>query len=219
MLAVVAASSGSLFGPGTPDRCPALTKASRFPHCTALHRRPIVPNTCRPRQLQLTNKQALRYRPLSIDSPRPSLTRTVICFCSAFAIWKRSARPTRISILPHTYIPWHYTAQTPLTQKSPAMDEAKIKQVLSGDTLVLQNKTATATRTLSLAYVSAPRLRRDPGDEVWLICKSYYTTQYLLLSSLVLLSHENSSASSALAKSSASKSCTPSQASPHANTA
>lgn len=99
------------------------------------------------------------------------------------------------------------------------MDEAKIKQVLSGDTLVLQNKTATATRTLSLAYVSAPRLRRDPGDEVWLIRKSHNTTQYLLLFSRVLLSPENSFASSALAKSSASKSFTPSRASPPANTA
>lgn len=47
------------------------------------------------------------------------------------------------------------------------VQQAKVKSVLSGDTLVLtavnnpQNE-----RTLSLAFVSAPRLRRE-GDEVW----------------------------------------------------
>lgn len=44
--------------------------------------------------------------------------------------------------------------------------EAKVKQVLSGDTLVLHNvKNPSQERTLSLAFVSAPRIRRE-GDEV-----------------------------------------------------
>lgn len=42
--------------------------------------------------------------------------------------------------------------------------QAKVKSVLSGDTLVLVNPRGLE-RTLSLAYVSAPRLRRE-GDEV-----------------------------------------------------
>lgn len=41
-----------------------------------------------------------------------------------------------------------------------------MKSVLSGDTLVLTHVTnRNQERTLSLAYVSAPRLRRE-GDEV-----------------------------------------------------
>lgn len=44
--------------------------------------------------------------------------------------------------------------------------EARVKSVLSGDTLVLTHVTnRSQERTLSLAYVSAPRLRRD-DDEV-----------------------------------------------------
>lgn len=44
--------------------------------------------------------------------------------------------------------------------------EAKVKQVLSGDTLILHNiKNPSQERTLSLAFVSAPRIRRE-GDEV-----------------------------------------------------
>lgn len=43
--------------------------------------------------------------------------------------------------------------------------EAKVKSVLSGDTVVLHNiNNPKAERTLSLAFVSAPRLRRE-GDE------------------------------------------------------
>ncbi|GAM85623.1 hypothetical protein ANO11243_036300 [Dothideomycetidae sp. 11243] len=43
--------------------------------------------------------------------------------------------------------------------------EAKVKSVLSGDTLVLHNvRNPAQERTLSLAFVSAPRLRRE-GDE------------------------------------------------------
>ncbi|PGH19674.1 hypothetical protein AJ80_03829 [Polytolypa hystricis UAMH7299] len=46
-----------------------------------------------------------------------------------------------------------------------ALLEARVKSVLSGDTLVLTHVTnRTQERTLSLAYVSAPRLRRE-GDE------------------------------------------------------
>lgn len=47
-----------------------------------------------------------------------------------------------------------------------ALMEAKVKQVLSGDTLILHNvKNPAQERTLSLAFVTAPRLRRE-GDEV-----------------------------------------------------
>jgi staphylococcal nuclease domain-containing protein 1 len=42
--------------------------------------------------------------------------------------------------------------------------QAKVKSVLSGDTLVLTNPKG-AERILSLAYISAPRLKRE-GDEV-----------------------------------------------------
>lgn len=43
--------------------------------------------------------------------------------------------------------------------------QAIVKSVLSGDTLILTNPKGTAERTLSLAYISAPRLKRE-GDEV-----------------------------------------------------
>lgn len=44
--------------------------------------------------------------------------------------------------------------------------QARVKSVLSGDTLILTHvSNQGAERTLSLAYVSAPRLRRE-GDEV-----------------------------------------------------
>ncbi|KAI9930040.1 hypothetical protein ASPWEDRAFT_48221 [Aspergillus wentii DTO 134E9] len=42
--------------------------------------------------------------------------------------------------------------------------EARVKSVLSGDTVVLAHLTTGQERVLSLAYVSAPRLRRE-GDE------------------------------------------------------
>ena len=46
------------------------------------------------------------------------------------------------------------------------INQAKVKSVLSGDTLILASVNNPAQeRTLSLAYVSAPRLRRE-GDEV-----------------------------------------------------
>jgi staphylococcal nuclease domain-containing protein 1 len=44
--------------------------------------------------------------------------------------------------------------------------EAKVKSVLSGDTVVLHNiNNPKQERTLSLAFVTAPRMRRE-GDEV-----------------------------------------------------
>lgn len=46
-----------------------------------------------------------------------------------------------------------------------------VKSVLSGDTLILSNPKGTAERTLSLAYISAPRLKRE-GDEVSLVWTS-----------------------------------------------
>lgn len=50
------------------------------------------------------------------------------------------------------------------------ISQAKVKSVLSGDTLVLSAvNNPSQERTLSLAFVSAPRLRRD-GDEVSTIC-------------------------------------------------
>lgn len=49
---------------------------------------------------------------------------------------------------------------------SPMPFEARVKSVLSGDTVVLSHVTnPSQERILSLAYVSAPRLRRE-GDEV-----------------------------------------------------
>lgn len=46
------------------------------------------------------------------------------------------------------------------------INQAKVKSVLSGDTLVLANlNDPSKEMTLSLAFVNAPRLRRD-GDEV-----------------------------------------------------
>lgn len=41
---------------------------------------------------------------------------------------------------------------------------AKVKSVVSGDTVILTNPKGQE-RTLSLAYISAPRLKRE-GDEV-----------------------------------------------------
>ena len=47
-----------------------------------------------------------------------------------------------------------------------AVSQAKVKSVTSGDTLVLTSlHSPEQERILSLAYVSAPRLRRE-GDEV-----------------------------------------------------
>ncbi|KAK3722980.1 hypothetical protein LTR37_002126 [Vermiconidia calcicola] len=43
---------------------------------------------------------------------------------------------------------------------APQPQEGKVKSVLSGDTLVLQNK-AKQERTLSLAFINAPRLQQD----------------------------------------------------------
>jgi hypothetical protein len=43
--------------------------------------------------------------------------------------------------------------------------EAKVKSVLSGDTIILQGLKSSSERILSLAFVSAPRLKRE-GDEV-----------------------------------------------------
>ena len=46
------------------------------------------------------------------------------------------------------------------------LSQAKVKSVLSGDTLVLTSTVnPLQERTISLAFVSAPRLKRD-GDEV-----------------------------------------------------
>lgn len=44
--------------------------------------------------------------------------------------------------------------------------QGKVKSVLSGDTVILTSvQNPNAERTLSLAFVTAPRLRRE-GDEV-----------------------------------------------------
>lgn len=47
---------------------------------------------------------------------------------------------------------------------------AKVKSVQSGDTVILANAKGQE-RTLSLAYISAPRLKRE-GDEVIQAAKS-----------------------------------------------
>lgn len=50
------------------------------------------------------------------------------------------------------------------------ISQAKVKSVPSGDTLLLSAvNNPSQERTLSLAFVSAPRLRRE-GDEVSPIC-------------------------------------------------
>lgn len=59
--------------------------------------------------------------------------------------------------------------------------EARVKSVLSGDTLILTHVTnRSQERTLSLAYVSAPRLRRE-DDEV-----SFLSVSFLLFFVLFL---------------------------------
>jgi hypothetical protein len=56
--------------------------------------------------------------------------------------------------------------------------EARVKSVLSGDTVVLSHVTnPSQERILSLAYVSAPRLRRE-GDEV---CTEFCSIDVLFL--------------------------------------
>jgi staphylococcal nuclease domain-containing protein 1 len=51
--------------------------------------------------------------------------------------------------------------------------EGRVKAVLSGDTIVLQSPTnPKAERVISLAYVTAPRLRKDGADEVSLFFQS-----------------------------------------------
>ena len=58
------------------------------------------------------------------------------------------------------------------------VSQAKVKQVLSGDTLVLASiNNPTQERTLSLAFVSAPRMRRE-GDEVSIF--DWFTTSSCL---------------------------------------
>lgn len=57
-----------------------------------------------------------------------------------------------------------------------ALLQARVKSVLSGDTLIITNQKG-AERTLSLAYISAPRLKRE-GDEV---CFPFRLLQSLLL--------------------------------------
>lgn len=59
--------------------------------------------------------------------------------------------------------------------------EAKVKSVLSGDTIILHNiQNPKQERTLSLAFVTAPRLKRE-GDEVRLSIypkhNSHFTAQ------------------------------------------
>ena len=47
-----------------------------------------------------------------------------------------------------------------------SVQQARVKSVSSGDTLILTSvNNPSQERTLSLAFVSAPRLRKD-GDEV-----------------------------------------------------
>ena len=60
----------------------------------------------------------------------------------------------------------HSTASPAVIMPPSAFSQANVKSVLSGDTLIFSSVTnPKQERTLSLAFVSAPRMRRD-GDEV-----------------------------------------------------
>ena len=68
--------------------------------------------------------------------------------------------------------------------------EAKVKSVLSGDTIILHNiQNTKQERTLSLAFVTAPRLKRE-GDEVRLYIQ-FHTAS---LASLLACSHPGQTA-------------------------
>lgn len=56
--------------------------------------------------------------------------------------------------------------------------QAKVKSILSGDTIVLTNAKGQE-RTLSLAYISAPRLKRE-GDEPFAFQSREYLREHLL---------------------------------------
>lgn len=61
------------------------------------------------------------------------------------------------------------------------ISQAKVKSVTSGDTLILTSvNNPNQERTLSLAFVSAPRLRKD-GDEVRVhsFSSAYDSTDYI----------------------------------------
>ena len=59
-----------------------------------------------------------------------------------------------------------------------ALLEAKVKSVLSGDTIILHNiNNPKQERALSLAFVTAPRLKRE-GDEVRCISHHTHTPQF-----------------------------------------
>lgn len=66
-----------------------------------------------------------------------------------------------------------------------ALLQARVKSVLSGDTLIITNQKG-AERTLSLAYISAPRLKRE-GDEVG-PCKSQQANECSLYPTALCLS-------------------------------
>lgn len=53
---------------------------------------------------------------------------------------------------------------------------AKVKSVISGDSLSLKSPKSGAEKTLSLAYVSAPRLKRE-GDEVRLFLRCFFFSE------------------------------------------
>ncbi|KAL9048348.1 MAG: hypothetical protein Q9162_007767 [Coniocarpon cinnabarinum] len=61
------------------------------------------------------------------------------------------------------------------------VNQAKVKSVLSGDTIILtQVGNPRNERTLSLAYVSAPRTRRDAGDEAFAVESRDYLRRLLV---------------------------------------
>lgn len=60
-----------------------------------------------------------------------------------------------------------------------SLQQAKVKSVLSGDTLLLVGmNNPKAEKTISLAYVSAPRMKRD-GDEAFAIESREYLRKML----------------------------------------
>jgi staphylococcal nuclease domain-containing protein 1 len=57
---------------------------------------------------------------------------------------------------------------------SPAVLQAKVKSVMSGDTIILAHPNdPRKERTLSLAFVTSPRLRRD-DDEACIQFRFYF---------------------------------------------
>ena len=58
-----------------------------------------------------------------------------------------------------------------------ALAQGTVKSVLSGDTVVLSNPKGLE-RTLSLAYVSAPRMKRDADEVCRTVSLTFSSTKF-----------------------------------------